>query len=83
VSKTQIGAFRGIFRGGRDLFDPEIVLSVEKDKDKDKERERANKVRAILCLYVPLALHTALTRFMRIFLTYLFTGRFRIQRDSV
>ncbi len=34
----------------------------------------------ILC---PAGLHTAPTRFMRIFQKYLFAGRFRIQRDSM
>jgi hypothetical protein len=28
VMKVRVGAFRGVFRGGQDLFDPYIVLSV-------------------------------------------------------
>jgi hypothetical protein len=40
AGKTYNGAFRGVFPGGRDLFDPLIVLSVERERKRERERER-------------------------------------------
>jgi hypothetical protein len=43
AGKTHNGTVRGIFRGGRDLFDPQIVLSVAKGNFGVKKVEAPSK----------------------------------------
>jgi hypothetical protein len=52
AGKTYNGAFRGIFRGGRDLYDPEIVLSIAKGNFGSKGSRPPRKIPRNASLYV-------------------------------